>query len=256
MLHLKGAIQKYRKRRMEIIEKVDYKHAEMLVDATLHSSLEDLIQIYKHNDMFETFDDRLICYLIAEAYHDGQTLGRSDDVVNALFFDEYHNGTSYDQERITKQAKAALHNLYKARFIRRDNQNNVYLCSEINFYRTYAQCPGIIQLDITSEYTDGTMSYNEYHSLYTGDDYENETFSDDLRFVDVKKLGPIASYMVLAQRLGESATPSDFENKDLYNELLEEGWLSELNGKVRVVGEFKIIANPDTNTYRLIYALC
>ena len=116
---------------MEIIEKVDYKHAEMLVDATLHSSLEDLIQIYKHNDMFETFDDRLICYLIAEAYHDGQTLGRSDDVVNALFFDEYHNGTSYDQERITKQAKAALHNLYKARFIRRDNQNNVYLCSEI-----------------------------------------------------------------------------------------------------------------------------
>ena len=71
---------------MEIIEKVDYKHAEMLVDATLHSSMEELIQVYKHSDMFETFDDRLICYLIAEAYHDGQTLGRSDDVVNALFF--------------------------------------------------------------------------------------------------------------------------------------------------------------------------
>lgn len=240
---------------MEVIEKVDYKHAEMLVDATLHSSMEDLIQMYKQQDMFETFEDRLICYLIAEAYHDGQTFGRSDDVINALFFDEYNNGTYDDQERIKKQAKAALHNLYKARFIRRDNQNNVYLCSEINFYRTYACCNGIIQLDITSEYTDGTMSYNEYHSLYTGSDYENTSFTDDLRFVDVKKLGPIASYMVLAQRLGDNATPSDFCDKLLYQELVEEGWLSELNGKVRVVGEFKIIANPDTDMYRLVYVL-
>jgi hypothetical protein len=240
---------------MEVIEKVDYKHAEMLVDATLHSSMEDLIQMYKQQDMFETFEDRLICYLIAEAYNDGQTFGRSDDVINALFFDEYNNGTYDDQERIKKQAKAALHNLYKARFIRRDNQNNVYLCSEINFYRTYACCNGIIQLDITSEYTDGTMSYNEYHSLYTGSDYENTSFTDDLRFVDVKKLGPIASYMVLAQRLGDNATPSDFHDKLLYQELVEEGWLSELNGKVRVVGEFKIIANPDTDMYRLVYVL-
>ena len=240
---------------MEVIEKVDYKHAEMLVDATLHSSMEDLIQMYKQQDMFETFEDRLICYLIAEAYHDGQTFGRSDDVINALFFDEYNNGSSSDQERIKKLAKTALHNLYKARFIRRDNQNNVYLCSEINFYRTYACCNGIIQLDITSEYTDGTMSYNEYHSLYTGSDYENTSFTDDLRFVDVKKLGPIASYMVLAQRLGDNATPSDFNDKAIYHELIEEGWLSELNGKVRVVGDFKIIANPDTDTYRLVYML-
>jgi hypothetical protein len=240
---------------MKVIKRVEYQQAAALIWAKPCATLEEVFNQYQDISLFETFEDRLICYLIAEAYNDGQTFGRSDDVINALFFDEYNNGTYDDQERIKKQAKAALHNLYKARFIRRDNQNNVYLCSEINFYRTYACCNGIIQLDITSEYTDGTMSYNEYHSLYTGSDYENTSFTDDLRFVDVKKLGPIASYMVLAQRLGDNATPSDFHDKLLYQELVEEGWLSELNGKVRVVGEFKIIANPDTDMYRLVYVL-
>lgn len=240
---------------MEVIEKYDYKQAELLVDADMNSSMEDIIQMYKHPDMFENFEYRLICYLIAEAYEDGQTFGRSNDVINALFYDEYYNGTTYDQECIQKKVKAALHNLYKARFIRRDNQDNVYLCSEMNFFRHYARCNGIVQLDITSEYEDGKFSYHEYHTLYSSDNYEDENFSDDLSFVKSKKLGPIASYMVLAQRLGANATPSDFDNKELYNELIESGWLSELNGKVRVVGDFKVIANPEANTYRLVYVL-
>jgi hypothetical protein len=41
----------------------------------------------------------------------------------------------------------------------------------------------------------------------------------------------------------------------LYEDLLNAGFLSELNGKVRKTGTFKIIGNDEDDTYRLVYDL-
>ena len=237
---------------MKITDILGYKQSEMLVDASVDSDLKDLLSIYREPNMFEVFDDRLIAYMLAEAYVDGQTYGRSDDVIKALCFDDYYNGSPYDQERIQKQVKGILHKLYRARFIKR-NGEDVYFASNIMIFRKYARLHGIVQIDIESTYEDGEFSIKEYHCIYEGNDFNTTTFNNDLSFVDTKKLGPIGATLILAHFLGDKATVSDFAHQDVLKELADANWLSILNDKVRLTGEFEIIGNSDTNKYRLIY---
>lgn len=237
---------------MKTTDILGYKQAEILVDASVNSNLKDMLSIYNEPNMFEVFEDRLICYMLAEAFVDGQTYGRSDDVIKALCFDDYYNGSPYDQDRIQKQIKGMLHKLYRARFIKR-NGEDVYFASNIMIFRKYARLHGIVQLDIESTYDGGEFNVKEYHCIYEGNDFNTATFNNDLSFINAKKLGPIGATLVLAHRLGNEAKISDFQHGDVLRELADANWISILGDKVRLTGDFEIIGNSDTNKYRLVY---
>ena len=124
---------------MKIEQISDYIHAEFLAVADPSTSIDDIFSDKNPDLLFERFEDRLIWYLLKSTSLELSVDGRSNQVIDELLWDEYHNGTPADQERITKQVKTALHNLYKARFIRRDRDNTVFLGSNIHIYRVYGQ---------------------------------------------------------------------------------------------------------------------
>jgi hypothetical protein len=237
---------------LKVNDVLGYKQAEIITDAEITTPIKDILENYENPDMFEVFDERLICYLLAEAFVDGQVYGRSEDVLKALCFDTYYNGTQSDKELIQKQVKGILHKLYRARFIKKDRED-VYLASNISLYRKYAHMPGIIQLDIESTYENGDFVINEYHCIYEGSNYANTGFYSDLSFIDVNKLGPIPYTLYLANRLGEGATVADFPYPDIIKDLESANWISILNNKVRLTGHFEVIGNADTDTYRIVY---
>ena len=237
---------------LKVNDVLAYKQAEIITDAEITTPIKDILDNYENPDMFEVLDDRLICYLLAEAFEDGQVYGRSEDVLKTLCFDTYCNGTQSEKDMIQKQIKGILHKLYRARFIKKDRED-VYLASNISIYRKYAHMPGIIQLDIESTYEDGEFVTREYHCIYEGSNYANTGFYSDLSFMNVQTLGPIPYTLYLANRLGESATVADFPHKELLQELAGANWISILNNKVRLTGHFEIIGNADTDTYRVIY---
>ena len=240
---------------MKVIKRVEYQQAAALIWAKPCATLEEVFNQYQDISLFETFEDRLIFYLIAEAYHDGQTYGRSEDVINALLYEEYTNANDYEKDIITKQVKTALHNLYKARFIRRDRSGNVYLCSHINFYRNYGHSTDFMELTITSCYEDGNFSYDEYNCMDSNDTLGHSKFDENMSFVPKSSLGPYTQCMLLAHRLGEHATPEEFPNQEAVNDLIEAGWLlyDYYNNKICVPGKFAIINNEDDGHYRLVY---
>lgn len=237
---------------LKVNDVLGYKQAEIIADAAITTPIKNILDNYQNPDMFEVFDDRLICYLLAEAFEDGQVYGRSEDVLKALCFDTYYNGTQSDKETIQKQVKGILHKLYRARFIKKD-RDDVYLASNISLYRKYAHMPGIIQLDIESTYEDGDFVAHEYHCIYEGSNYANTGFYSDLSFIDAKKLGPIPYTLYLANRLGDNASVADFPYPEILKELEASNWISILNKKVRLTGHFEIMGNADTDNYRVIY---
>ena len=242
---------------MKVTTQSEYTKAHAFVWAKPWDTLQDLFENDRYLDvaLFETFEDRLIFYLIAEASCDGETPGRSDDVINALLFDEYHSATDAEKELISKQVKTALHNLYKARFIRKDRSGNVYLCSHMHFYRTYSHSNDYLKLEITSTYDDGNLAYSEHDCLYASEDFDTTKFDDAMTFVQSAKTGVYARYMLLANRLGEFARTSNFPNKTVLDELVTAGWLHVHDDKVRLVGDFEVLGNEEENTYRLVYTI-
>lgn len=240
---------------MEVIKKTDYLQARFFVDAHLDTDLENIVFAYKNPDLFESFEERLICFLIAESSLDGQTYGRSQEVIDNLLFSEYYNSDEETKINIEKRVKKALHNLYRARFIRRDNQEHVYLCSNIDIHRKIGHSPNVIELEITSYYEDGIFSITEYNDLYCGEDFNNKRFSEALTCIPARDISPYAAYLLKAQRLGEHASPTDFERKDIYEDLINAGWMCENKGKVALSGNFKVIGNEDDNSFRVIYSI-
>ncbi len=237
---------------LKVNDVLSYKQAEIIVDANLTTPIKDILENYKNPEMFEVFEDRLICYLLADAFEDGQVYGRSEDVLKTLCFDTYYNGSPSDKEKIQKQIKGMLHKLYRARFIKKEKED-VYLASNVSIYRKYAHMPGIIQLDIESTYEDGDFYAKEYHCIYEGSKFSDIGFYSDLSFVDVKKLGPISYALYFANKFRENATVSDFQDPEILEEMERAGWISILGNKVRLTGHFEIIGNSDNDTYRLIY---
>ena len=242
---------------MNVITQNEYAKASAFVWAKPWDTIQSLFENDRYLDvaLFETFEDRLIFYLLAEASSDGETPGRSEDVINALLFDEYHSANETEKDLIRKQVKTALHNLYKARFIRKDRSGNVYLCSHMHFYRTYSHSNDYLKLEVTSTYEDGDLGYSEYDCLYADENLDTTKFDDSMTFVQSAKTGLYARYMLLANRLGEFATTSNFPNKTILDELVTAGWLHVRDDKVRLVGDFSILGNEEENTYRLVYTI-
>lgn len=238
---------------MKIEQISDYIHAEFLAVADPSTSIDDIFSDKNPDLLFERFEDRLIWYLLKSTSLELSVDGRSNQVIDELLWDEYHNGTPADQERITKQVKTALHNLYKARFIRRDRDNTVYLGSNIHIYRVYGHLPGYVQVIVASEYVEGECNIYEHHVLASGE--PQPYYGDDIQFTSVKKLGPISRAMVIAQRLGDTCVPSDFPDEATYKTLKDAGWLSEFYGKVGVTHDFKVLEHEDNNQFLLEYCV-
>lgn len=239
---------------MRTSEITEYIHADFLVAGNPKTEISDIFNDNNPDTLFERFEDRLIWHLLKTTALDLSVDGRSHQVIDELFWDEYHNGNDSDKARIQKQVKTALHNLYKARFIKRDRDGNVFLGSNIHVHRIYGHLPDYMQIVITSHYVeDEDCKIYEHHMLYT--DEKQNSYGDDLAFVSARKLGPISRAMVVAHRMGDMCTPSDFHDESIYQLLKEAGWLTEYNGKVSVIGDFKVVESTEDDKYYLEYVL-
>ncbi len=234
----------------------DYPIAEFLVDGNPTTDLSEIFN-EKTDFLYEGLMNEVVVHLLCSAAIDGSTDGRSEQVAKAIRWDEYNNGSASDRERVTKEIKACLHQLYKARFIKKDRDGNVFLCSSIHINRHYRQLANVMHITITSCYEDGEFKLYEHHILHVGntDDVPGGVYDDDVNFLSVRKLGPISRLMVAAQRLGDQCARDEFHDKDVVDMVVKAGWLNEYNGQLRMVGTMQVLEIPEEHKYLLEYSM-
>jgi hypothetical protein len=214
----------------------------------------DLREVFdeKQDYLYNRFEDRLILHLIQTADCTSGTDGRSNQVIDSLFWDEYYNGTDLDRERIKKQVKSALHYLYKTGFIRRDKDDNVFLCTTLHVYRIYGYQNNLMECIITSAPNDKKeLEVYQHHIICTGK--VRETYDDDLSFISAKKTSPLARVMIIAHRLKDQCRRTDYFDQSLIDPLIQADWLNEYDNKLMMTGEMRILEFENSEQYYLEY---